>query len=369
MAERYGDELAAALPEVDAVVGFAGEGALAHGRWRSARSRRKPTGVRDLLELPAPGADGAVGLPEGGRGLRPRVRVLRHPVVPRQAALAHAGVDRGRGPQPRRGRRRRARARRAGPRLVRARHRRARLARAAAAPARHARGRRPGARPAALPLPERGARPARRDDARAADGRALLRPLAAARRRRAAATHEAVGERRPLPRRDRRHPRARSPTPRSGRRSSSASRARREREHDELLAFLDAASLDWAGFFPFSPEDGTPAATLDDAVDPRARVRAAARVRSGAGADHARGARRARRARGRGARRRARRRLRRGSRHADRPHASRGARDRRRSCACTPTGPVRARLVRAHVTEAIGPDLVAKAAGAKGARG
>ena len=29
MAERYGDELAAALPEVDAVVGFADEGALA----------------------------------------------------------------------------------------------------------------------------------------------------------------------------------------------------------------------------------------------------------------------------------------------------------------------------------------------------
>jgi ribosomal protein S12 methylthiotransferase len=42
----------------------------------------------------------------------------------------------------------------------------------------------------------------------------------------------------------------------------------REREHDELLEFLAAASLDWAGFFPFSPEDGTPAATLPDAVDP-----------------------------------------------------------------------------------------------------
>ena len=39
MAERYGDELAAALPEVDAVVGFAGEGALRHGRWRSASRR------------------------------------------------------------------------------------------------------------------------------------------------------------------------------------------------------------------------------------------------------------------------------------------------------------------------------------------
>ena len=39
-----------------------------------------------------------------------------------------------------------------------------------------------------------------------------------------------------------------------------------EAAHDALLAFLSAAELDWAGFFPFSPEDGTPAATLPDAV-------------------------------------------------------------------------------------------------------
>jgi ribosomal protein S12 methylthiotransferase len=49
LAERYGDELAAALPEADAVVGFGGEGALANVVLRS-----KPTGVRDLLELPRP---------------------------------------------------------------------------------------------------------------------------------------------------------------------------------------------------------------------------------------------------------------------------------------------------------------------------
>jgi ribosomal protein S12 methylthiotransferase len=49
LAERYGDELAAALPEADAVVGFGGEGALADVVLRS-----KPTGVRDLLELPRP---------------------------------------------------------------------------------------------------------------------------------------------------------------------------------------------------------------------------------------------------------------------------------------------------------------------------
>ena len=51
LAERAGDELAAALPEVDAVVGFAGEGSLAQSV-SLGPPRRKPTGVRDLLELP-----------------------------------------------------------------------------------------------------------------------------------------------------------------------------------------------------------------------------------------------------------------------------------------------------------------------------
>jgi ribosomal protein S12 methylthiotransferase len=51
LAERNGPELAAAIPEVDAVVGFAGEGALAD-RVAIGPPRRKPTGVRDLLELP-----------------------------------------------------------------------------------------------------------------------------------------------------------------------------------------------------------------------------------------------------------------------------------------------------------------------------
>jgi ribosomal protein S12 methylthiotransferase len=40
-----------------------------------------------------------------------------------------------------------------------------------------------------------------------------------------------------------------------------------EADHDELLAFLEAAQLDWAGFFPFSPEEGTPAAAADGQVD------------------------------------------------------------------------------------------------------
>ena len=49
MAERYGDELAAALPEADAVIGFAGEGSISE-----IVLKRKPVGVRDLLELPRP---------------------------------------------------------------------------------------------------------------------------------------------------------------------------------------------------------------------------------------------------------------------------------------------------------------------------
>ncbi len=39
-----------------------------------------------------------------------------------------------------------------------------------------------------------------------------------------------------------------------------------ESDHDELLGFLRDVRLDWAGFFPFSTEDGTPAATRDDQV-------------------------------------------------------------------------------------------------------
>ena len=40
-----------------------------------------------------------------------------------------------------------------------------------------------------------------------------------------------------------------------------------EADHDELLRFVEAAELDWCGFFAYSPEDGTYAASLDGAVD------------------------------------------------------------------------------------------------------
>ena len=41
-----------------------------------------------------------------------------------------------------------------------------------------------------------------------------------------------------------------------------------ERDHDLLLEFLEAAQLDWAGFFPFSNEEGTHAAGLGEQVAP-----------------------------------------------------------------------------------------------------
>jgi ribosomal protein S12 methylthiotransferase len=41
-----------------------------------------------------------------------------------------------------------------------------------------------------------------------------------------------------------------------------------ERHHDELLAFLGAAGLDWAGFFAFSREEGTAAESLPGAPEP-----------------------------------------------------------------------------------------------------
>ena len=40
-----------------------------------------------------------------------------------------------------------------------------------------------------------------------------------------------------------------------------------EADHDQLLQFVEDAQLDWCGFFSFSEEDGTYAATLDGNVD------------------------------------------------------------------------------------------------------
>jgi ribosomal protein S12 methylthiotransferase len=41
-----------------------------------------------------------------------------------------------------------------------------------------------------------------------------------------------------------------------------------EVDHDQLLRFVEAAQLDWCGFFAYSREEGTYAADLEGAVDP-----------------------------------------------------------------------------------------------------
>ena len=81
LAERYGDELAEALPEVDAVAGFGVPVTL--GR----RVGRQPAGARASTCSTSPGRRrGAVGVRQGGRGLRQGLRLLRHPSVPGPAA-------------------------------------------------------------------------------------------------------------------------------------------------------------------------------------------------------------------------------------------------------------------------------------------
>ncbi len=40
-----------------------------------------------------------------------------------------------------------------------------------------------------------------------------------------------------------------------------------EEDHDQLLSFVESAQLDWCGFFAYSPEEGTYAMNLDGAVD------------------------------------------------------------------------------------------------------
>jgi ribosomal protein S12 methylthiotransferase len=40
-----------------------------------------------------------------------------------------------------------------------------------------------------------------------------------------------------------------------------------EEDHDQLLRFVEEAQLDWCGFFAYSPEDGTHAISLPDQVD------------------------------------------------------------------------------------------------------
>lgn len=270
MAERYGDELAEALPEVDAVVGFAGEGSLAASVGMTSvplgMPMVKPTGVRDLLELPRPAPNVPWAYLKVAEGC--------------DRACAFCAIPSFRGKQ-------RSRT----PESIEAEARSlveagvAELVLVAQDLAWY--GRDAGEPGSLAPL-------LRRLDPLAADGLARVRllylypsevrdPLVSTmlelptvvpyfdlslqhadpqllRRMkrwgsgdRFLATIDAI----------------RAQEPDAAFRSSFivGFPGEREREHDELLAFLDAASLDWAGFFPFSPEDGTPATSLPDAVD------------------------------------------------------------------------------------------------------
>jgi ribosomal protein S12 methylthiotransferase len=266
MAERYGDELAAALPEVDAVIGFAAEGAIASSV-ALGLPRRKPSGVRDLLELPRPTPSTPWAYVKVAEGCDracafcaiPTFRGTQRSRAPESIeaevlALVEGGV--------------------------------AEVVLVAQDLAWY--GRDIGAPGALAPL-------LRRLDALAAHGLARIRllylypsevrdPLVAtmldlptvvpyfdlslqhvdpallrAMKRwgsgdRFLATIDDI--------------RAREPD--AAFRSSFIVGFPGETEaaHDAQLEFLDTAALDWAGFFAFSPEDGTPASALPDAVDP-----------------------------------------------------------------------------------------------------
>jgi ribosomal protein S12 methylthiotransferase len=269
MAERYGDELARALPEADAVVGFGAEGALAEvlfGPTRSGASTGAPTGVRDLLELPRPVPSAPWAYVKIAEGC--------------DRACAFCAIPSFRGKQ-------RSRA----PDAIEA-EARALVAGGAAELVLVAQdlawyGRDVGEPGTLAPL-------LRRLDGLSALGLQRIRllylypsevrdPLVATMLELPTVVpyfdlslqHVAA----PLLRRMRRWGSGerfvsmidaiRAQEPSAAFRSSFivGFPGETELQHDELLAFLAAVQLDWAGFFAFSPEDGTPAVGLDGAVD------------------------------------------------------------------------------------------------------
>jgi ribosomal protein S12 methylthiotransferase len=266
LAERYGAELAAALPEVDAVVGFAGEGALATSVVLGP-TRGRPGGVRDLLELPraAPEAPWAyVKVAEGC-----------------DRACAFCAIPSFRGAQ-----------RSRPPAAIEAEARGlveqgvAELVLVAQDLAWY--GRDAGEPGSLAPL-------LRRLDALRADGLARIRllylypsevrdPLVATMLELPSVVpyfdlslqHADPALLRAMKRWGSGErflailDRIRAEEPAAAFRSSFivGYPGEGEAEHDALLAFLSAAELDWAGFFPFSSEAGTPAASLPGAAAP-----------------------------------------------------------------------------------------------------
>lgn len=269
LAERYGEELAAALPEVDAVVGFAhaGAGAVAFtGRPPNGASRSTPSGVRDLLELPrgtpsapwaylkvAEGCDRACAfcaIPSfrGKQRSRPpdaivdeARQLVRGGVVELVLVaqdIAWYGRDVGE-PGALAGLLRRLDAELAGEGLARL-----RLLYLYPSEVRDPLLATMLEVPTVVPYFDLSLQHAARGllarMARWGSGDRFLAMLEDIRRREADAAFRSsfiVG----FP-------------------------GETEADHEALLAFLDAAQLDWAGFFAFSAEEGTPAATLGDRV-------------------------------------------------------------------------------------------------------
>ena len=263
MAERYGDELASALPEADAVVGFAGEGSIAEVVLRG----RKPTGVRDLLELPRPAPTAPWAYVKVAEGCD---RACAFCAIP-----SFRGAQRSRTPD--------AIAAEVASLVTRG---AAEIVLVAQDLAWY--GRDVGEPGALAPL-------LRRLDGLAAHGLQRVRllylypsevkdPLVATMLELPTVVpyfdlslqHASAG----LLRRMKRWGSGdrfldaidgiRRQEPSAAFRSSFivGFPGETEDDHDELLTFLRSAALDWAGFFPFSPEDGTAAMTLDRVVDP-----------------------------------------------------------------------------------------------------
>ena len=248
------------MPEADAVVGFAGEGSLADVVLRG----RKPTGVRDLLELPRRPSETPWAYVKIAEGCD-RVRVLCDPVVPRQAAIA--------------------RRRRSKPRCARSSSRAS--PRSCSSPQDLAWYGRDAGEPGSLaPL-------LRRLDALGEHGLARIRllylypsevrdPLVSTMLELPSVVpyfdlslqHAAPGLLRRMKRwgsGDRFRAiidHIRGEEPHAAFRSSFivGFPGETEADHETLLAFLADVRLDWAGFFPFSKEDGTPAANMDGGV-------------------------------------------------------------------------------------------------------
>jgi ribosomal protein S12 methylthiotransferase len=263
MAERYGDELAAALPEADAVVGFADEGALVDVVLRG----RKPSGVRDLLELPRPAPSAPWAYVKVAEGCD---RACAFCAIP-----SFRGAQRSRSPESIE-----AEARS----LVRAGA--SEIVLVAQDLAWY--GRDVGEPGALAPL-------LRRLDPLAAEGLQRVRllylypsevkdPLVSTMLELPTVVpyfdlslqHAAPGLLRRMKRwgsGDRFLDAIRSiraDAPDAAFRSSFivGFPGETEDDHDVLLGFLREAALDWAGFFPFSPEDGTAAVGLDGVVEP-----------------------------------------------------------------------------------------------------